>query len=323
MKSWKDGRAGLLLPLALLLPWTHSSLAYLSISSSFLLVTCGRGISGRSQQWENISAIMGGEPANITQFPWHVGIMHYGNHLCGGTILNEWWILTASHCFDQTNNSNLVIIHGKDDLNSTKLVYDKVNKLITHPKYDDLLLDNDIALLLLESPLNLSINSRVPICISEVSDLVAWSNCWVVGWGVTNTSSPKDKSAKLRKVQVELFRTDWCSLVVSLVTKNMLCAGSRTARKDACQGDSGGGLFCNKKKNITTWYQVGIVSWGMGCGQNLPGIYTKVSGYLKWISRVTAKAGKPYMYVHDSVCPLVLSCWPILFLYLAVFLLTW
>ncbi|XP_028614503.1 serine protease 52-like [Grammomys surdaster] len=313
MKRWKGRRTGLLLPLALLLFWAHSSLAWI----------CGQEMQDRSQQQNNVSAIMGGKPANISKFPWHVGIMNHGYHLCGGSILNEWWVLSASHCFEQINKSNLEIIYGRDDLSTKNMTYQKVDKLIVHPKFDDWLLDNDIALLLLKSPLNLSIN-KIPICVSELSDLRSWKNCWVTGWGVTNVSGIKIQPEKLQKVQVDLYRWDWCSYLLPVLTKNMLCAGTQDAGKDACQGDSGGALVCNKKRNIATWYQVGIVSWGIGCGKkNLPGVYTKVSHYLNWIINQTAKAGKPYMYEQNSACPLVLSCWAILFLYFVMFLLTW
>nr|XP_021501276.1 serine protease 52-like [Meriones unguiculatus] len=317
MKRWRGGRTGLLLPLALLLPWAHSSLA----------LTCGQRktrISARSQPW-NISSIVGGEFASISDFPWNVGIMDHRDHLCGGTILSEWWVLTASHCFNNLEDAHLEIICNTDDLTTKNLEYKKVDKLIMHPGYDSWFLDNDIALLLLKSPLNLSIN-RVPICVSEVSDILAWRNCWVTGWGVTTTSGPQTISPKLQKVQVELFRSDRCGFAGSVFTKNMLCAGSRRAGKDACQGDSGGGLVCNKKKgkNKSTWYQLGIVSWGVGCGkENFPGVYTKVTRYLKWISEETAKEGKPYVYTQDSVCPLLVSCWVILLLYSVTILLTW
>lgn len=80
------------------------------------------------------------------------------------------------------------IMHGRDDFNNTEnLEYKKVDKLIMHPRFDSWLMDNDIALLLLESPLTLSIDT-VPICVSEVSNILAWDNCWVTGWGITNTS---------------------------------------------------------------------------------------------------------------------------------------
>jgi secreted trypsin-like serine protease len=35
------------------------------------------------------------------------------------------------------------------------------------------------------------------------------------------------------------------------------------------------------------WYQVGIVSFGIGCGRrNVPGVYTKVAAYESWIEEV-------------------------------------
>ncbi|CAH6827973.1 Prss52 [Phodopus roborovskii] len=307
MKRW-DGRAGLLLPLAFLLPWTHSSLA----------LTCGQRISATSQQDHNVSAIVGGESVDISEFPWHVGILIHGNPICGGSILNEWWILTASHCLDHINESNVEIMHGRDNLNKTQdLKYKKVDKIIIHPRFDSWLMDNDIALLLLKSPLNLSIDS-VPICVSQVSNILAWDNCWVTGWGITNTK--RLQSSKLQKVNVDLFRWDWCNNALPLITKNMLCAGTQDGGKDACQGDSGGPLVCNKKTNMTTWYQLGIVSWGVGCGRkDNPGVYTKLSKYLKWIRKKTKEAGKPYVFEEDSACSSPISCWAIVFLYFVMF----
>lgn len=47
------------------------------------------------------------------------------------------------------------------------------------------------------------------------------------------------------------------------------------------QGDSGGPLVCEFNDS---WVQVGIVSWGIGCGlRGYPGIYTEVSFYKDWV----------------------------------------
>ncbi|XP_040596620.1 serine protease 52 isoform X2 [Mesocricetus auratus] len=283
----------------------------------FQKVTCGQ-ISARSGQHRSVSEIVGGEPANISEFPWHVGIMELGNPVCGGSILSEWWILTAAHCFDHVNQSNLKIMHGRDDL-TEDLKYKKVDKIIMHSRFDSWLMDNDIALLLLKSPLNLSINTA-PICISQVSNILAWDNCWVTGWGITNTTLETLQPSKLQKVNVNLLRWEWCYNALPLMTKNMLCAGAQVDGKDACQGDSGGPLVCHKKENMTTWYQLGIVSWGVGCGRkNFPGVYTKLSKYLKWIGKKTKEAGKPYVYVKDSAYSSPISCWAIMFLYFVMF----
>ncbi|XP_070463617.1 serine protease 52-like isoform X2 [Equus przewalskii] len=188
MKGWKDGRAALLLPVALLLPWACSCLA----------LTCGRNMWDKSEKSEALG-IIGGEPADIVDFPWHVSILDQGRHLCGGSILSEWWVLTASHCFINKNNW---------------------------------LLDNDIALLLLKSPLNLSA-SEAPICLSEVTDIQRWRNCWVTGWDIA--APMQGVNAELHKVNTELVKWNMCSEVMSMLTKNMLCAGNPQGGKDACQ----------------------------------------------------------------------------------------
>lgn len=88
-----------------------------------------------------------------------------------------------SSCFEI--RSTLEIIHDDRSLNTRNLTKMKVDKLIIHPYFDSWLLDNDIALLLLESPFNLSVKT-VPICLSRFTAIRRWRNCWVSGWGITS-----------------------------------------------------------------------------------------------------------------------------------------
>lgn len=49
------------------------------------------------------------------------------------------------------------------------------------------------------------------------------------------------------------------------------------------QGDSGGPLL--KQLPSGRWITIGIVSWGISCGQrDLPGVYTRVESYMNWIA---------------------------------------
>lgn len=51
------------------------------------------------------------------------------------------------------------------------------------------------------------------------------------------------------------------------------------------QGDSGGPLMWLNRKDFK-YYVIGIVSYGFRCAERgYPGVYTKISEYINWISR--------------------------------------
>lgn len=60
------------------------------------------------------------------------------------------------------------------------------------------------------------------------------------------------------------------------------CAYS-PARQDSCQGDSGGPLQIYPP-NANHARVVGIVSFGISCGTQYPGVYTRVAYYIDWIA---------------------------------------
>lgn len=71
-------------------------------------------------------------------------------------------------------------------------------------------------------------------------------------------------------------------------SNKMFCCKSGIHNKtvDACKGDSGGPLVREVKNDQTRkscWIQVGIVSFGYGCGTNIAGFYTNVAKYIPWI----------------------------------------
>ncbi len=50
------------------------------------------------------------------------------------------------------------------------------------------------------------------------------------------------------------------------------------------KGDSGGPMQIGTGN---TWTQIGIVSWGIGCGKShYPGVYTRVTDVKDWIEKI-------------------------------------
>lgn len=70
--------------------------------------------------------------------------------------------------------------------------------------------------------------------------------------------------------------------MVERIPDTVMCAGVREGGQDSCQGDSGGPLLVQLPNR--RWVTVGIVSWGVRCGEaNRPGMYTSVNHYMHWI----------------------------------------
>ena len=90
---------------------------------------------------------------------------------------------------------------------------------------------------------------------------------------------------KLHEVEVDWIDTKSCAAAFEAVGGDIadteLCAMRHGTRKDSCQGDSGGPLVVPSSDGFI---QVGVVSWGRGCGSSLPGVYSRVAAFSDWIA---------------------------------------
>lgn len=168
-------------------------------------------------------------------------------------------------------------------------------KTFKHPNYyNGQTVDNDIALMRLENPAPFS-EFILPICVpgSEMAKRVLHQNgtiTVVTGWGKDDSNR---YSSALNVIKVPLVTHSVCNSHMSHnVSDNFLCAGILGQRKDACEGDSGGPMVTLYRN---TWFLVGLVSWGEGCGmEDKLGIYTKVSNYNEWINSIREEWDKTH-----------------------------
>lgn len=80
---------------------------------------------------------------------------------------------------------DLTIVVGGTDL-SLPLEEHKPDSLILHENFDSVSMQNDIALILLSSPVEFT-NEKMPICLPFVYDINTWQHCWATGWGTTSS----------------------------------------------------------------------------------------------------------------------------------------
>ncbi|KAE8419618.1 trypsin-like cysteine/serine peptidase domain-containing protein [Aspergillus pseudocaelatus] len=224
-------------------------------------------------------AIVGGSQAAAGEFPYQVSVQT-SSHKCGGSIIDKDHILTAAHCVDGLSANRLRIRAGSNQHSSGgKLV--KVAKVTQHSEFDAKTIKNDIAVLKLASSLDFGSTISAVELPSSADDMPqVGTRCSVTGWG--STSAGGSTPTNLLVAYVDIVDHEQCvEEYVNLheVDASMICAGVKFGGKDACQGDSGGPLVDASSKK-----QVGVVSWGFGCGQHhRNGVYASTAAYLDWI----------------------------------------
>ncbi|XP_010592341.1 coagulation factor X [Loxodonta africana] len=245
------------------------------------------------QDTSDLVRIVGGRDCKEGECPWQALLVNEENEgFCGGTILNEYYILTAAHCLHQAKRFKVRVGDRNTEKEEGNEMAHEVEIILKHNKFVRETYDFDIAVIKLKTPITFRMNVA-PACLPEKdwaeSTLMTQKTGIVSGFGRTHEKGRA--STILKMLEVPYVDRNTCKLSSSFtITQNMFCAGYDSKPEDACQGDSGGPHVTRFKD---TYFVTGIVSWGEGCARKGKyGVYTKVTSFLKWIDRcMKTKAG--------------------------------
>ena len=249
--------------------------------------------------------VVGGVSSIYGAWPWlasiYVRTSPYTDNftlVCGGSLINERWVISAAHCIWHRSNLSLIIklgdyVPNKDDPYEQTFEVESMkfggNSTQT---YNYSISDNDIVLIKLSRNVTYTKYVR-PICLLEqrhrdTSLILPSKSATVVGWGLYKENSKVYPNTPV-EATIQFFERSKCNDHFGgiVLTRNMLCA--KGYQSDACLGDSGGPLMCQSEVD-NRFTLCGIVSFGkeLTCRKGVYGVYTKVFNYGSAITTITS-----------------------------------
>ncbi|XP_055839279.1 phenoloxidase-activating factor 2-like [Episyrphus balteatus] len=244
--------------------------------------------------------------AEFGEFPWMVRISEkiikkgkvVSPPKCGGSLIAPTVVLTGAHCVKSLQALNYLVRAGEWEYNSDGEPFPhqdrQVVEIIIHENFDADYLENNIALLFLETPFDDAPHIKT-VCLPPVNANFDMSRCFASGWGMKQFGSRRYSNI-MKKLELPVVPNAKCQNDLRQTRleqsyelhSSLMCAGGEFG-KDTCTGDGGSPLVCPMANNPDRYYQVGIVSWGIGCGnKNVPGVYASVPRLRSWIDKQLA-----------------------------------
>ena len=264
--------------------------------------------------------VVGGKTAAEGAWPWQVRLLDTfdtNSGFCGGSFITEQWVLTAAHCLVYGDEVATSVVVGYGSNLQSKLQMIESAEVFVHPDYLEGYVA-DIALIKLAQPVPGAQWIEIATPEREAATTRPGDKVIVTGWGSVWDFAGFEETAwlrngremvaprgllasgdllspdQLREVEIDLIDASECNASYEafgsaigdsgmFVASTEMCAGAPEGAKDSCYGDSGGPLVA-RADNAQGWIQVGIVSWGVQCGNPaLPGIYSRISQFYDWV----------------------------------------
>jgi secreted trypsin-like serine protease len=264
------------------------ALAALSLATS-----CATNVGEAEDTASTDEAIIGGSNASLGGHPWIVYMYNNGQPACAGTLISADWVVTAAHCVDEAQPSNIYMYLGEYDTSGFGAPTENGNyergkfasEIHVHPSHVSGG-SHDIALVKLDTPA--IFNSRVKaIAVSHATTAINSGTGIAAGWGATAPQNPFDpntaSSTILQRVSMPIRTVATCNGAeigsIRQLASDEMCAGT-PGTAATCSGDSGGPFI---RLNSSGIYElIGVTSWGaLYCSSY--SVFSRVSSHLSWI----------------------------------------
>ncbi|XP_050716495.1 serine protease filzig-like [Eriocheir sinensis] len=257
-------------------------------------------VNERCWQYEDESdagfRIIGGSNTNINEYPWQVALVYKKKFFCGGSLISDRHILTASHCIFGSFSKGIhevVVSIGDHDLatrDETNHTVGRVKSINWNIHYNPHTTHNDIAILELQEPVEFDQYKNAVRLPTDLDEDYLDANATITGWGRFNIRHKKTNTI-LKEYTGPLLNTSACVEAwnkfpgINAELDQHVCLDITLGTP--CHGDSGGPLVvCSGGAHCT---QVGVVSFGFPLCTNvgLPAVFARVTHFKSWLDMTT------------------------------------
>lgn len=234
-------------------------------------------------------AIFSGSATSIADHPYQVHVTlsvgpSYEVSSCGGVLLSPIWVLTAAHCTYSKDFPQLQATVGFGKTKVSDLTADDLREsetVMKHQAFEEDRLQNDVALIKLKSPVDMTRAGTLPIFDFEES--LDGQPAYATGWGRLSTRSRPSDSLRGTTLVIEEACRSWANVLPNFDSRPVVCAGANTG-SSICGGDSGGPLVVNRNGVL---YLAGVSSYTStlyGCDSRiLRSAFARASLFKSWI----------------------------------------
>ncbi|OXB64181.1 hypothetical protein ASZ78_002103 [Callipepla squamata] len=157
--------------------------------------------------------IVGGSDARREAWPWIVSLHFNSRPVCGASLVNEEWLVTAAHCVYgrqlQPSTWKAVLgLYDQSNMTDTSTVVQNIDQIIINPHYNKVTKDSDIALMHLQHKVQYT-DYIQPICLPEKNEqFLPGINCSIAGWGAIRYEGGRTTFLNVWNTNI-LFPDNW------------------------------------------------------------------------------------------------------------------